>query len=648
MPRRTRAWLLALFAALFVLPAAGGQVRPRFVGLYWPAFQEDVFELSPGGGFGDYTALAARGNLLAFIRREAPDRPDSSLSLYDLSSARALASIPLEATGWVDSWQLGFWAPGQPYTLNEETLGLTAYDQDLKEILRFSPPDGFDLAAPDPIGQALWCAGFEGSGLTRFDLVTGESASYPAGLPAGWYFSRFLGASPQGGVLSLFSNNSGNQAFFSVEPSGGARLMPVMAGFTAANGGLAYATHAGDGLLMPTPGEGRVLRLSSWREDEYVAGFSQGFLITQAWGEGPALRLIDLDQGEVSAQLQMPPGDTPPAFDLVALSDQGYAVLSDNQYELNRFGLYLWDYSLSPASQPAGIRETTLPALREENDALASAIGEKHGIQIHIRQAGARFVNDTYYGNVLDEEPALTRALLNMQGQLDRFPPGMLQEALVPYYDRFAIYFSGPIGTRGEEGIMAPAGFASAYGGERYIAVSSARSLAHELMHLFEDHLAEPQEAGGRDLLADWLLLCPPEAENAGFYYDYHDENGWELSDTRYTLDDPDAWENPGNAWFIDAYSRTFPLEDRARIFETLFLAGEDAPDLLSSPHLLRKAQYLCAILRERYESLRDAPPLYWERHITPIPYADFVSEFEALDIPLIPIGRLAPVPALC
>ena len=153
---------------------------------------------------------------------------------------------------------------------------------------------------------------------------------------------------------------------------------------------------------------------------------------------------------------------------------------------------------------------------------------------------------------------------------------------------------------------------------------------------------------GGRDLLADWLLLCPPEAENAGFYYDYHDENGWELSDTRYTLDDPDAWENPGNAWFIDAYSRTFPLEDRARIFETLFLAGEDAPDLLSSPHLLRKAQYLCAILRERYESLRDAPPLYWERHITPIPYADFVSEFEALDIPLIPIGRLAPVPALC
>ena len=101
-------------------------------------------------------------------------------------------------------------------------------------------------------------------------------------------------------------------------------------------------------------------------------------------------------------------------------------------------------------------------------------------------------------------------------------------------------------------------------------------------------------------------------------------------------------------AFVIDAYSRTFPLEDRARIFETLFLAGEDAPDLLSSPHLLRKAQYLCAILRERYESLRDAPPLYWERHITPIPYADFVSEFEALDIPLIPIGRLAPVPALC
>ncbi|MDD4079942.1 MAG: hypothetical protein PHP02_00835 [Eubacteriales bacterium] len=647
MARRVKAWLFALMAVLFILPVARAGAAPRFQGLFWPAFQEDVYELSPGGGFGDYAALAAQGNLLAFIRSNSPDQPESSLTLYDLSSARALKSISLETTGWGDIWQIGFWAPGQPYTLHEENLRLTVYGQDLKEILRFTPPDGFDLAIPDTKGQALWCAGFEGTGLTRFDLAAGESAVYPTGLPAGWYFSRFLGVQPSGEALSLFSNSMGNEVFFSVGPSGQARLTPVMAGFIGTTGGLAYATRPGDALFMPAPGEERVIRLSSWREDEYVAGFQQGLLITEAWGEGPALRLIDLEKGNVVAQLEAPQGDTPITFDRVALSDQGYAVLSDNQYELNRFGLYLWDYRQSPHSAPAGMAQTTISGLREENDALASLI-EEYGIRVNIRQAGARFVNDTYYGQVLDEEPALAVSLMSIKEQLDRLPPGMLQETLTPGYDHLAVYLSGPIGTRGVDGLIAPGGFASMHGNERYIALGGARSLAHELMHLFEDRLAMPAETVGRDLLSDWIFLCPPGAENSGFYYDYHDEDGLELSDTRYTFDDPEAWENPEDAWFIDAYSRTFPLEDRARIFESLFLAGDELPEAFNSPHIMRKAQYLCAILRERYESLKDAPPLYWERHITPVPYEDFLDEFEASDLTAIPMGRLAPVHALC
>ncbi|NLE93992.1 MAG: hypothetical protein GX599_08335, partial [Chloroflexi bacterium] len=68
----------------------------------------------------------------------------------------------------------------------------------------------------------------------------------------------------------------------------------------------------------------------------------------------------------------------------------------------------------------------------------------------------------------------------------------------------------------------------------------------------------------------------------------------------------------------------------------------------LEAPHLLRKAQYLCAILRERFDSLKDAPPLHWERHLTPLPYADFLEEFEALNLPVIPMGRLARPFALC
>ena len=634
MRGRGRICLAAFLAVLLALPGFAVQPSLRFQALYWPAFQEDVYALAPGGGFGDYLALAAQGSLLAFIRRDQADAPACSLSLYDLSSARRLGTLPLGGDSWFDGWQLGFWdQSGGLYTLHEGALQLTLYQQALSETLRFSLPEGYDAACPDPEGRALWGAGVDRPGLTRFSLPDGEARDFPAHLPEGWRFSGFAGSLPGGGVRCVFSGPDGRAVFFSADGAGQTRLTPVISGFAWTPDGQAYHPRAGEALLMPVPGEDRVLRLSGWRAGEYILLAQGGLLLSEAYGSDPALRVFDLERRRFTAALSALGGDASLSFDRAALSSLGFAVLADNQYELNQYKLYLWDFRQPSGAASAQADETTLTGLRAAHDARARELEQKYGLALHIRQAGARFENDDYYALPPDQEPLLGQALDQLEKGLALLPPGLLKEACGG--EMPAIYLSGGIRPKTPDGLSAPRGFAPLSGGGRYIVLDigmmdSAHTLIHEVMHLLEDRLALPAAPGRRDMLGDWLLLSPPGVPDGGYFYSYHDENGREISDTALTADAPDALESPAGIWFIDAYSRTYPMEDRARILETLCLADEAPPEVMNSPRLLRKAQYLCAMLREGFSSLRDVPLLPWERHLPRIPYEVFRREFEA------------------
>lgn len=635
MRGRGRIYLAAFLAVLLALPGFAARPVPRFQALYWPAFQEDVYALSPGGGFGDYLALAVRGSLLAFIRRGQADQPACSLTLFDLGLNRALATLPLDAPDWDDSWQLGFLESGGLYALHQGGLTLRLFDPSLRETQRFAAPTGFDLACFDPKGRALWCARHGDSSVTRFTLDGGGELVIPAKLPGGWQFSDFAGSRPEGGILSVFSDSRGHSLFLAADAGGKTRLMPVMAGFSWMAGGLAHAALAGEGLLMPVPGEARVLRFADWGEGEYPALFQSGFLMTESFGAGPALRLIDIARGRVIAGLEALAGDIPLGFDHMAISELGFAVLADNQYELNQASLYLWDFRQSPQAAESAAEETTIAGIRAGNDARAAGIAQAFGFALHIRQAGARFQNDTYYARPLDQEPALAHALSSMERTLKQLPAGLLREIGISAGDGFAFYLSGPIRPKVPEGLGSPSAMTAFQENAAAIILDisspiGVRTLSHELMHLMEERLVLSEGPGGRSLLEDWLLLSPPGAPDRGYFYNYHDQEGREISDTALTADSPEAWERPDQIWFIDAYSRTFPMEDRARLFETLFLAGDTPPELLQYPRLLRKAQYLCAMLREAFPSLKDSPSLPWERHIPPAAYAAFEQEFSA------------------
>ena len=71
---------------------------------------------------------------------------------------------------------------------------------------------------------------------------------------------------------------------------------------------------------------------------------------------------------------------------------------------------------------------------------------------------------------------------------------------------------------------------------------------------------------------------------------------------------------NEDNIYFIDAYSKTFPTEDRARIFEYLFKTenGTLSPSIRGS-HLIEKCRALCIILRKVFPSVAAEDSVFWE-----------------------------------
>jgi len=193
----------------------------------------------------------------------------------------------------------------------------------------------------------------------------------------------------------------------------------------------------------------------------------------------------------------------------------------------------------------------------------------------------------------------------------------MLQEALLPPVTEFVIYLAGRIQQKGQEGIMSAAAFSAQEGNRRFIVLDIRegglmRLMAHEFMHVLEDRLEQAAGNSPWPLLWSWQRLGPREDPDYGFHFRYTDEEGYTLWDTAYTAADFDAAEHPEDIWFIDAYSRTLPIEDRARLFETMLLPSTHE-DPFVYPQIQRKARALSALLREAFPAVAALVQAPWE-----------------------------------
>ena len=122
------------------------------------------------------------------------------------------------------------------------------------------------------------------------------------------------------------------------------------------------------------------------------------------------------------------------------------------------------------------------------------------------------------------------------------------------------------------------------------------QALYHELFHAMETHIFNNSIA-----FDQWETLNP-----SGFAYAY----GYAANEQR----DSGIYLQKEYRAFVDAYSMSFPKEDRARIFEYAMLEGME--DLFQFPALQAKLQAVCAGLREAYSLKTHPDPLPWEQYL--------------------------------
>jgi hypothetical protein len=118
--------------------------------------------------------------------------------------------------------------------------------------------------------------------------------------------------------------------------------------------------------------------------------------------------------------------------------------------------------------------------------------------------------------------------------------------------------------------------------------------------------MSDPEET---DWLALWESATPVPDAYTYSYDDYYDNYKYTISD---------GYDDPENVWFTDSYGRTFPTEDRARLFEYMLTPEDDAGylDIYSYENLVYKAKLYSYILRQCFPSCNTEEANSWERNL--------------------------------
>ncbi len=635
--RRIVTLCLSLWLALLPLgglsaPAARFGAHPEVSG------QPGLYLLSAQPEQGIATSMALRGQqALILLSPDQQDQP-SQLLLYDMQAGEALhrASIGPSSTRAGGAMRAGFLADGRPYLLDLGAIELRLYDQALNLQTSFTPPGTAELYEPrlSPDGQYLWAGDLESHEALGYPLAGGQALRLRSPLPGQWMFAGFaqIGADE---LLVIFQDNAGHQALHTYQISTGqTRVQPLMQGFVFHDGdGWVYQIRGQVALFARAGAPGALLRVAAWREHEYPLYFQGDQMISQP-PDGTGMRLYDLQRGLLLGELGDVSSYTHQGFDQIALSDEGYALLSDSDFDSGSTRFFLWDHALQALNTPVGMRQTSYDEMAMDNDVLAAEIEAEFGVKIHLREAGTGFHNPVYYAQICQDEVAIARTLESLRDFLADLPPGLIAASLTGAYTHLSFYLSGLILPKGEEGISAASGLSSDHGQERYIILDAtdmrARgNLAHEYMHVLEDSLLAWDNAHHGESLGRFELLSPPAWELGGYNWGYRMADGSEMYETAFTTHAEDP--QPDNIYYIDAYSRSLPLEDRARLFEYLFMQEASLQVMLGYPHLLRKAQYLAALLRQAFPLIQE-PPI-WERPL-PQPENGDWTQFLAIDLP--------------
>ncbi len=294
-----------------------------------------------------------------------------------------------------------------------------------------------------------------------------------------------------------------------------------------------------------------------------------------------------------------------------------FYVIDENNANISE--LFLWDYAKAQGEDADRQEERIVSEIPKEIDYAdltqrAETLEEKYGLNIIMGENVTCDFDAYAYEQMVDEE-RISYALDEFEKAIDAFPDGMCEEMASDYALGFNVYLCGKFSPKNSDNISDAGAFFVFDNGYYNLAMdinldNLEPNLIHEMTHAIDEYFAY---CGVLDQLNEEWDGCNPEGfEYLNSYFGYEEEH-------EYTF--YDDFDDINDVYFADEYAKTYPTEDRSRVFENFGSEYNEGIWLLESQPLRRKARLLldyctqymeCFSTDEEYGLKEKAEELGW------------------------------------
>lgn len=252
--------------------------------------------------------------------------------------------------------------------------------------------------------------------------------------------------------------------------------------------------------------------------------------------------------------------------------------------------IYLWD--LSAAANESDVSKSyrypyqisnepdyeTLDQLQKRAD----AIGDRFGV---IIKTGLNCKTDFYGYQATQtyEAHLIAKTLDVLEDALEKYPVDFFVQIGDYGKKKLVIYLIKDLSGHAEGTISYAAGLYNGYNEEQFMVLNCEDymimegTIYHELCHAIDAYLLRNGDCYNYG--EEWNVLNP---EGFEYEYTYNEEN-------EITKEYCSYGDKPEAVYFIDMYAKTFPIEDRARLMESVLRDGMDI--YKEYPHLMMKLE---------------------------------------------------------
>lgn len=274
-------------------------------------------------------------------------------------------------------------------------------------------------------------------------------------------------------------------------------------------------------------------------------------------------------------------------------------MLCDEQKRPAR--IYLWDTAKCASSRWEGPSETPydVPETKEygELSREAQRLEAEYGVRIIMGENIPSEFTD-YTAETVTDPSILEGSLAVLGNVLSLYPSGYFEDLCGNYYRGIALYLTGEMTPlNADSNISNASAFATESNGLMQIAFDlyddlDPSTVIHELTHAADYRFL------GEGIFSEenWNAMNP---DGFSYYYSYIDGNGESYEYTGSTDYTAAGGVPPEEIYFIDPYSKTFPMEDRARLMENLLSGQSPYAGAFRSEHVQKKLTGYFRFLRE-------------------------------------------------